>query len=112
MKKIVIILAIMLVSMGLLAHSASTVKLRYDVKHKLLYVNFEHGVKNVAEHYISSIDVKVNNQPVISQKVLVQDKLTGGAAVFKIAGLVTGDKIMVSTECNKGGKQSGSVVVK
>ncbi len=112
MKKVIITLAVMLISLGLFAHSASTVKLRFDIKTKLLYVNFEHGVKNVSEHFISNIDVKVNDKLVVTHKVLVQDKLTGGAVVYKIAGLNPGDKIMVTTECNKGGKQSGSTTVK
>lgn len=112
MKKWTVTLLVLIVSLGLFAHSASTVKLRYDMKHKLLYVNFEHGVKNIQDHFISNIDVRVNDKPIISQKVLAQDKLTGGAVVFKITGLIAGDKIMASTECNKGGKQSGSVVVK
>lgn len=112
MKKIIIILFVLALSMGLFAHSASTVKLRYDVKTKLLYVNFEHGVKNAQDHFISNVDIKVNDKPLVTQKALEQDKLTGGAFVYKIAGLKAGDKIMVTTECNKGGKQSGSTTVK
>ena len=103
---------LLVASLGLFAHSASAVKLRYDAKNQRIYVDYEHGVKNVAEHFIANIDVKVNDKLVITQKALTQDKITGGSVFYKVAGLVPGDKIMVTVECNRGGKQSGSIVVK
>ena len=112
MTKLLIISSLMLLlGMGLYAHAASSATLVYNPTSRLLTVNFEHSVRDASDHFISRAVVKVNNADAITHLIKVQDTTSGGSLIYKIPGLVTGDRINVMLQCNKGGRRSAQIIV-
>jgi len=112
MKQIIMIIVISALAVGLFAHPASNVTLGYDAKTQLLTVNFDHSVKNSADHFISKVVVSVGGKAVITQNLTSQESAAGGNLVYKLPNLKTGSLIEVSTECNKVGKKSAKLTFK
>jgi len=112
MKTIVFITLLLSLSIGLFAHPASNVTLNYDATTLLLTVNFEHSVKNPADHYISEMIIKIDGKQIISQNLPLQENPTGGSLVYKLPGLKTGNLIEAVAVCNKIGKKSAKLTIK
>lgn len=93
------------------AHPASQVTLSYDQETQILRVDFEHKVSNALVHFINKIEVKLNDNIIIEQKIDIQDTKDGGTFIYKVPGLEPGDKISVTTECNKNGKKSAELEI-
>ncbi|HQH50555.1 MAG TPA: hypothetical protein PLA08_04030 [Candidatus Cloacimonadota bacterium] len=111
MKYTLLIMILLALGVGLLAHPAGNVRLKYTAADKVLTVNFDHKVKNAQDHYINTILIKLNGLTIISQTSNTQDSLTGGEFLYKIPLLVKGDEIEVITECNKSGRKSSKMVL-
>ncbi len=111
MKKLVLTTMIAIIALLAFAHPAGTQTLRFDPKTDYLYVNFDHSVKSATDHFIQSAIVQINGKNAVTQLMKSQDSTAGGALVYKLTGAKKGDKITVTTECNKGGKKVTSIVV-
>ena len=103
MKKIIITAMLVLILSLAAAHPAAKVNGRYDSKTQLLYLSFQHGVRDAADHYIGKVNLWVNGKAVLTQLLYLQENDKGGNLVYKIPSLKPGDQILVKTECNKGG---------
>jgi hypothetical protein len=112
MRKQIFIAFLLLLALSLSAHPASSVDLSYDGKTQLLTVSFDHTVKNPADHFISSILIKVGGKDVISQSLSAQDSAAGGSVVYKLNGIKAGTVIEAVSTCNKIGKKSTKLTVK
>jgi hypothetical protein len=112
MKKHIIIAVICLLALGLWAHPASNIGLNFDVKTQILSVDFDHQVKNPADHYISSIVIKINAKDAIVHNLSAQETAQGGSLVYKLIGVKAGTQIEAISTCNKTGKKSTKLVVK
>lgn len=112
MKTIIALILLLVLGVGLFGHAASNVTMSYDAKTKLLTVDFDHSVKNAADHYINNVTVKVSGKEVISQDLTVQESAAGGSLVYKLLGVKAGTVIDVVTTCNKVGKKAAKLTVK
>jgi len=111
MKKIILLSLLTLISALALAHPAGAQNLRWDAKTNYLYVSYDHSVKNPADHFIQSVVIQVNGKTIITQLLTLQDTNQGGALVFKLPGMKKNDKIVMVSDCNKGGKKTSSIKV-
>lgn len=112
MKSIIIIVLLLSAAISLAAHPASSVALSYDAKTQLLSVNFEHSVKNPADHFISAVAIKIGGKEMITQNLSSQESAMGGSLVYKVSGLKSGSLIEAVTTCNKMGKKSAKLTIK
>ncbi|MDY0150823.1 MAG: hypothetical protein RBS43_00965 [Candidatus Cloacimonas sp.] len=112
MKSLIIIALLLAAAVGLMAHPASSVVLSYDAKTQLLSVNFEHSVKNPADHFIENIMIKIDGKEMINQMFTAQEKATSGNAVYRLTGLKSGTVIEATGTCNKMGKKTGKLTIK
>lgn len=103
MKKIIFTIMLVLILSLAAAHPAAKMSGRYDTKTQLFYLNYKHGVRNAADHYIGKVNLWVNGKAVLTQLLYLQENDKGGNLVYKIPSLKSGDQILVKTECNKGG---------
>jgi len=109
----VLILVITLLGVLVLnAHPASEVKAVFEKNSSILKVDFTHKVKDEAEHFIFNIEVNLNGKKAVKQELWRQDSKEGGSVIYKIVDAKIGDKIQISTECNKGGKKSETISIK
>lgn len=108
---------IMLVSFCLLAvallsaHPANKLKVSYTQDTQILNVSFLHEVSDPDDHYIKEIKVFLNGDEIIKQKLTSQESSVGGEFSYRIVNLEAGDKLNVTTLCNKGGKNSEEIVL-
>ncbi|MCB5266923.1 MAG: thiosulfate oxidation carrier complex protein SoxZ [Candidatus Cloacimonetes bacterium] len=111
--KRMIVLSIMLLSLAIIyAHPAGNLAIKYDMKSQMLELNYAHKVKDAADHYINSVNVLVNGKTVLTHTLSLQESTEGGILSYKLPALKAGDKISISTQCNKGGKKSANLTLK
>ena len=70
-----------------------------------------HGTRNALVHYISNIDVMVNEKKMIEQKFIRQKDTAAQSAVYLYPGLKKGDTVQAEATCNKFGSLKKEVVV-
>jgi sulfur carrier protein ThiS len=112
MKKLSFLIVLIFVSISIFAHPASKVVLNYDKSTKKLKVEAYHKVKDMSDHYIIKIVVEVNGKEVVSKGFAKQSSLEEQVIEIELPEIKAGDKISVSTTCNKFGKKGGSLVIK
>lgn len=76
-----------------------------------LEILIEHSVKDPVKHFIDDVTVQLNGKQVVKQAFRVQKDKVEQTAVYLLHGLVKGDKIKVSADCNKGGDLSKELLV-
>jgi hypothetical protein len=111
MKKTIAGLFVLAAFAAAYAHPASNVTGKFDVENSVLTVDFEHGVKDKAQHFISIVSVELNGKEVVTQRLASQDDLAKGSLIYKISDAKPGDKIVVKTRCNKSGNKNLELTV-
>ena len=76
-----------------------------------LQIRIEHAVKDASKHFIDEVTVQLNGKQVVKQEFSIQKDKDSQTAVYFLHGLVKGDKIKVSADCNKGGDLSKELSV-
>jgi hypothetical protein len=114
MKKVLFIsLALFVFSLvSLAAHPAGQVSATFNQDENLLIVSFQHQVRDNVDHFIADVAVRKNNKVILTQKLGTQDSKEGGTLVYKINDLKPGDKLVVTTRCNKMGNKSATLEIK
>lgn len=110
-KMIFIAMLMMLATIALMAHPAGKVNVSWDAKTQSLGVDFEHKVRDAADHFVYNITIQVNGKKALEQILPLQESGDGGSFVYKMPGLKKGDKVNVVTDCNKGGKKSATITI-
>ncbi len=109
--RLFVALLIALLFNGLLSgHPAEAIKISFDSTATILTVNVIHPVKNIENHYISSIVIDINGKEKIKQNFNWQFNETEQLATYRIFDLKKGDKINITTQCNRIGKKKESFV--
>jgi len=113
MKRALLICSLLLlISVTALAHKAAAQDIQYDKSKNLLTVSFEHKVSNPANHFITKIEIKLNNKDLLEQDSYKQESALGGSFFYKVIDAKPGDKFTLTTTCNKGGKLASTYEVK
>lgn len=112
MRTFILIITLVLFTVSFVyAHPASSMNVSFDKNSKTLKVSYVHKVSNESEHYIESIKITNNKKDVVAQYMTKQDNKDGGSVYYKITDAKTGDKITVTSACNKGGKKSETITI-
>jgi hypothetical protein len=111
MKKLILVTLFTILMGALFAHSAQEVTATYDQETKLLTVNFEHKVRDAADHFIKEVEIEVNDKEIISQLISQQETKEGGRLIYRIPDLKLGDQVKIILECNKRGEKSTTFTV-
>ena len=112
MRKNIIVLFLviffLMFSAQVFSHPASKVTLL--VEGKVLHVTVNHNVSNPENHHTEEILVFLNDKEIIRQMFFIQ---TGDIqkVSYTIPSLKAGDKVTVKTNCSRGGKRSGTIIV-
>jgi hypothetical protein len=93
------------------AHPPDSLLLELDSAATALRVKAFHPVKNPANHFVVTIEVKVNGAQTVIQTYRVQGDRDRQPAVYELVGLEPGDKIEVTAVCNKSGKRKAGLTV-
>jgi len=113
MKKILIFCFVILIlsSVKVVAHPASSMSIDYDIESKELIVSMTHIVADPADHYISNITIEKNNVFYKSFEYISQP--TSSSFTYNYSGIdaEVGDMFSVVSICNKGGQKSAILTV-
>lgn len=86
------------------AHPPSDIIITFDPETKILKAVIMHSVSNPQKHYINKVDIALNGQEVIEQRISRQDNNTNQTVIYLIPDAKTGDSISVEAYCNISGK--------
>ncbi len=108
MRKISLILAVcsFMAAQACYAHSPADVDLEYDPVTKTVTVVITHPVANGETHYVERVDVAVNGEKVISQKISLQDDKDKQTVNYRLPDVGPGDTIAVEASCSIRGSKT------
>lgn len=90
------------------SHPASKVIL--SIEGKQVHITVNHNVGNSENHYINEVLVFLNDKEIIKQIFFMQTNNMQKVS-YTIPSLKPGDKVTVKTNCSKGGKRSGTIII-
>ena len=106
-----IIVGILLCAGMAAAHAPMKVDLAFEKETGFLSVTFEHRVRNVKDHFVYLVRVRLNKKDVIEQSLNLQDDENGGSLIYKLNDAKSGDTVEVRLECVKGGSKTGKIKI-
>lgn len=87
------------------AHPPDKIVLEFNAETSILKVVISHEVKDRAEHFTKTIEVKLNGDEILKQTFLTQQGLKQQTAVYQIHDAQSGDRLEVTAHCNIFGKK-------
>jgi sulfur carrier protein ThiS len=93
------------------SHAPKKITLSYDKESGSLIVSVIHPVKDVKDHYIESIAVKVNGEIVKTEEYTSQTSKESEDVTIALPDLKTGDEIEIRAKCNKMGAKTGEITL-
>jgi hypothetical protein len=107
-----VILITMLLSLGFaFAHPAGKLNATFDQESSLLELDYIHKVKDVMDHHIEVVEIRINDRLTITHQLSLQESKDGGSLIYRLPGLSKGDEISILTKCNKGGNKTAKVTI-
>ncbi|MBA7516124.1 hypothetical protein ES705_08169 [subsurface metagenome] len=110
-NKLALLLLLALLPVALLAHAPKKVIVTYEKESGKLMISIQHPVKDVTDHYIESIAIKVNGEDVKTLEYTSQSSKESHDVEVEMPDLKTGSKISLKASCNKLGAKSGSITI-
>lgn len=104
-------LAAVLLAGSAWAHPPKDVILEFATDTQMLTVNAPHDTKDATKHFVGAIQVDLNGEKIIEQKMKSQITAAEGKAHFWIHDAKIGDTITVTATCNIAGKKSASLKI-
>ncbi len=111
LNKLVLLFLLALLPMAIFAHAPKKLVLSYDKETCNLIVSVQHPVKDVQDHYIESLTVKVNGEIVKTLDYTFQSSRENHEVKIELHDLEPGTKVEVKAVCNKLGSKSGSLTI-
>jgi len=88
------------------AHPPSEIKLSYDAKTRMLQMVLNHDTRKPEEHYIESVQIKINGKEAVKQIFFKQADSEKRIASILLEDVKPGDQISVTGVCNVFGKKT------
>jgi hypothetical protein len=93
------------------AHPPQDIKITFDPSTRMLTAWIVHNVSNPAGHYIKQVDIGLNGQEIITQKISGQDNNAGQTVKVLIPDVKSGDIVSVEGYCSLSGKLEKEISV-
>jgi desulfoferrodoxin (superoxide reductase-like protein) len=93
------------------AHAPSSLELAYDIDEHLLFVKVMHSVAKVNNHYVNKIEVALNGDKIVTQRIDSQSSPESQDVQYVIVDAEIGDEISVTAHCNIIGIKSVTITV-
>ncbi len=88
------------------AHPPSGIKLSFDANARILQATVMHDTQKPDEHFIESIQIRINGKEAVKQSFLKQTDGQKRIATYLLEDVKTGDQISVTGSCNVFGKKT------
>jgi hypothetical protein len=112
MKTLLPCICLIFLALGMaFAHAPSGLDLAYDTNEHLLVVTIIHSVAKVNNHYVNKIEVTLNGDKIITQKIDSQSSPESQDVQYIIIDAEIGDEIGVTAHCNIIGIKSATLTV-
>jgi hypothetical protein len=102
----VLAIAILLTAAAVMAHPPSGIKLSFDGSSRLLQVTVMHDTRKPEEHFIKSIQIRINGKDAVKQSYFKQTDPQKRTASYLFEDVKAGDEISVTGECSVFGKKT------
>ena len=113
MKKIIILIfTFFTLSLNLIAHPPTDLKIYYNLEKSEVYIEVIHPVRSKEDHYIYEIELYLNDKKIITQYSNTQFDNEKQKFIYLIPGLKEEDKLHIYVECNKGGDKKKEIIIK
>jgi hypothetical protein len=111
MRKIRLSLSIaaVLAASGGFCHPPSEIKMVFDPATKMLSVTVMHDSKKPEEHFMESIQVRINGKEAVKQSFVRQTDGLKRAASYLLEDAKAGDQVSVTGTCNIFGKKTETI---
>lgn len=106
-----LVFAVLLAAVTAMAHPPSEIRLSFDPKSRLLQATVIHDTKKPEEHFIKSIQIKINGKEAVKQTYLRQSDAQNRTASYLMEDAKAGDEIAVTGECNVFGKKTETLKI-
>ena len=110
-NKLLILMLLVFMPMIAFTNPPKKVVLSYDKESGNLAVSAIHSVKDVNDHFIITVEVKVNGENVISLDYKSQSSQESQDVKIEMPDLKPGDIAEVKATCNKFGSKSESITI-
>lgn len=112
MNKIIFALLVALLAPVVLqAHPPKDIMVTFDNETKELAVVISHYVDDPIRHYIDRIVVELNDEEIITQKLMMQATKAEQKVLYLVTDAAEGDKISVTAYCSIAGKKKVTIDV-
>jgi hypothetical protein len=111
-QKLIVLILVAMFPMVLLAHAPKKVNLKYNKEKGTLSVDAIHPVKDVNDHYVITLEIKVNGEDLETLEYTSQTSPESQEKEIKLPDLKPGDEVSVKATCNKFGSKTGSITIK
>ncbi|MDD5128826.1 MAG: hypothetical protein PHO40_04165 [Candidatus Omnitrophica bacterium] len=113
MKKILFVFLLICLALGTAyAHPPKDIEISYDPATKILTATILHDTNNPLGHYIEKVDIGLNGQEIIEQKISRQENINSQEVNYYISDTNPEDKLSVEGYCSISGKLRKEIVVK
>ncbi len=93
------------------AHPPSDIIITFNPKTKILNAVIMHNVSNPESHFIKKVDIALNGQEMIEQKISRQDNNVSQTVSYLIPDAKTGNILSVEAYCSISGKLKKEIKV-
>ena len=97
---------VILFAAAAMAHPPSEIKLSLDGKSHLLQVTVVHDTKKPEEHFVKTIQIRINGKDAVKQVYLKQTDSLKRSASYLLEDVRAGDEISVTGECSVFGRKT------
>ncbi len=108
---LLVFLSVLTVATLVYAHQPSDINLTFNSETKILEAVIVHNTSNPIKHYISKVDIGVNGEEIIEQKISKQDNNQTQTLCYLIPDVKAGDAISVEGYCSISGKLTREITV-
>ena len=95
----------------LMAHPPSKIILEFNAETSILKIEMPHAVKEISEHFINKVEVKINGKEILKQEFLTQQDPEKQTVLYQIHDAKSGDKLEVTAHCNVFGKKKETLQI-
>lgn len=104
-------LCVLFLQPGAAAHPPGKIILEFDQETSILKIVMPHQVKDVTEHIIEKVEIKLNGEEILTQEFLTQQDKEEQTALYLIHDAKSGDKLEVTAHCNVFGKKKETLQI-
>ena len=106
MKRLILFMILFAIfSIPTLAHPPNKIEVRTDLDNHIVKITAWHLTPKPEKHFINEIEIKLNDEKIITQEFLIQMDKEKQEVNYVIPSMKEGDQITITVKCSVFGKK-------